>query len=160
MEFVWALAKAPIPMIAIENPVSVISTLWRKPDQVIQPWQFGHEATKTTCLWLKNLPALKPTKVVSKGERIVFKSGKSHPAWYAEAFYKARTRAERSKMRSKTFQGIADAMAEQWGKVLPTYDLLYQIAAVQEECRYGFESCDNQDLCDTCVDGDNYESNE
>lgn len=115
MEFVLKLSSAPIPRIAIENPVSVISSKWRKPDQIIQPWQFGHEATKSTCLWLQGLPLLQPTDIVSKGERVVFKSGKSHPAWYAEAFNKARTREDRSKMRSKTFEGIANAMAKQWG---------------------------------------------
>jgi len=115
MEFVMKLSNAPIPRIAIENPVSVISSKWRKPDQIIQPWEYGHEATKSTCLWLKGLPLLQPTDIVSKGERVTFKSGKSHPAWYAEAFYKARTREERSKLRSKTFPGIANAMANQWG---------------------------------------------
>lgn len=117
MEFVLKLSSTPIPRIAIENPVSVISSKWRKPDQIIQPWQFGHEATKSTCLWLKGLPLLEPTDIVGKGERVVFKSGKSHPAWYAEAFNKARTREDRSKMRSKTFEGIATAMAEQWGNL-------------------------------------------
>jgi hypothetical protein len=107
--------NAPIERIAVENPVSVISSEIRKPDQIIQPWQFGDEAQKTTCLWLKNLPKLKPTKIVGKGEFVTFKSGKKHPAWYAEAFAKAKTKAERQKLRSKTFQGIADAMAEQWG---------------------------------------------
>ena len=116
MEFVLKLSKAPIPRIAIENPISVISSKWRKPDQIIQPWEYGHEATKPTCLWLKGLPLLQPTEVVSKGERVTFKSGKSHPAWYAEAFNKARTREERSKLRSKTFPGIANAMADQWGR--------------------------------------------
>lgn len=116
LEFVRLLMDAPIERIAIENPVSVISSQIRKADQVIQPWQFGDEAQKTTCLWLKNLPQLKPTKIVGKGEFITFKSGKKHPKWYADAFSKAKTKAERQKLRSKTFQGIADAMAWQWGK--------------------------------------------
>ena len=115
LDFVRLLMNAPIERIAVENPVSVISSEIRKPDQIIQPWQFGYEAQKTTCLWLKNLPKLKPTKIVGKGEFVTFKSGKKHPAWYAEAFAKAKTKAERQKLRSKTFQGIADAMAEQWG---------------------------------------------
>jgi|13_taG_2_1085334.scaffolds.fasta_scaffold72945_2 hypothetical protein len=115
LDFVRLLMNAPIERIAVENPVSVISSEIRKPDQIIQPWQFGDEAQKTTCLWLKNLPKLKPTKIVGKGEFVTFKSGKKHPAWYAEAFAKAKTKAERQKLRSKTFQGIADAMAEQWG---------------------------------------------
>ena len=115
LDFVRTLLDSPIEKIALENPVSVISSEIRKPDQIIQPWQFGDEAQKTTCLWLKNLPSLKPTKVVGKGEFVTFKSGKKHPAWYAEAFSKAKTQAERQKLRSKTFQGIADAMAKQWG---------------------------------------------
>jgi len=118
LEFVQKLMDAPIPRIAIENPVSVISTKIRKPDQIIQPYMFGDEATKTTCLWLKNLPKLQPTKIVGKGERTVFKSGKSHPKWYADALAKAKTPAERRTLRSKTFQGIARAMADQWTKNL------------------------------------------
>lgn len=113
LDFVQALMDAPIPKIAIENPVSVISSQIRKPDQIIQPYHFGHEATKTTCLWLKNLPKLEHTDVVSKGERTVFKSGKSHPKWYADAL--KLSRAERQKARSKTFEGIARAIATQWG---------------------------------------------
>ena len=75
---------------------------------------FGDEATKTTCLWTKNLPKLIPTKMVSKGERIQFKSGKSQPKWYSDAFVKAKSAAERRTLRSKTFPGMAKAMAEQW----------------------------------------------
>jgi hypothetical protein len=115
LDFVRALMNAPIDKIVIENPVSCISSEIRKPDQIIQPWQFGDEAQKTTCLWLKNLPKLEPTKIVSKGEFTTFKSGKRHPKWYADALATAKTKAERQKLRSKTFQGIADAMAEQWG---------------------------------------------
>ena len=79
---------------------------------------FGDEATNTTCLWLKNLPKLEPTKIVGKGERTIFKSGKSHPKWYADAFALAKTPSERRNLRSKTFQGMANAMAEQWTKNL------------------------------------------
>jgi hypothetical protein len=118
LEFVQKLMDVPIPRIAIENPVSVISTKIRKPDQIVQPWMFGDEATKTTCLWLKNLPKLEPTKIVGKGERTIFKSGKSHPKWYADAFALAKTPSERRNLRSKTFQGMAKAMAEQWTKNL------------------------------------------
>jgi hypothetical protein len=114
IEFVKALYNAPIDKIAIENPVGLLGTKWRKADQIIQPYHFGDEATKTTCLWLKNLPLLLHTNVVGKGERTVFASGKSHPAWYADALAKAKTKEERQKLRSKTFQGIAKAMAEQW----------------------------------------------
>lgn len=117
LNFVQKLMDAPIDKIAIENPVSVISSNIRKPEQIIQPWMFGDEATKTTCLWLKNLPLLKPTKVVGKGERVVFKSGKSHPKWYAEALSNAKTAEERRNLRSKTFPGIAKAIANQWGSL-------------------------------------------
>jgi site-specific DNA-cytosine methylase len=116
LDFVDYLMAVNIPRIAIENPVSVISTLIRKPDQIIQPWMFGDEATKTTCLWLKNLPKLEPTNVVGKGERTIFKSGKSHPKWYADALANAKTSAERRTLRSKTFPGIAKAIANQWGQ--------------------------------------------
>jgi hypothetical protein len=118
LDFVQKLMDCPIPRIAIENPVSVISTKIRKPDQIIQPYMFGDEATKTTCIWLKNLPKLEATKMVGKGERTVFKSGKSHPKWYADALANAKTPAERRTLRSKTFQGIARAMADQWTKNL------------------------------------------
>jgi len=118
LEFVQKLMDVPILRIAIENPVSVISTKIRKPDQIVQPWMFGDEATKTTCLWLKNLPMLEATKIVGKGERTIFKSGKSHPKWYADAFALAKTPSERRNLRSKTFQGMAQAMAEQWSKNL------------------------------------------
>ena len=123
LDFVRMLLDAPIKHIALENPVSVISSKIRKPDQIIQPWQFGHEAQKTTCLWLKNLPHLKHTKVVSKGEFTTFKSGKKHPKWYADAL--KLSKHERMKVRSKTFQGIAQAMAEQWSK--PYEDCFYRL---------------------------------
>lgn len=99
--FVLMLAKQDIPMIAIENPVSLLSSIWRKPDQVIQPWMFGHGETKATCLWLKNLPKLNPTNIVEGRENRVWKMPPSKDRW---------------KERSRTFQGIAEAMAEQWGK--------------------------------------------
>lgn len=110
LDFVQRLLDAPIERICLENPVSVISSKIRKPDQIIQPWMFGHEATKTTCLWLKNLPPLEPTNIVGKGKRHVTKSGKSLPEWYNLPPSK-----DRWKIRSATFQGIADAMAKQWG---------------------------------------------
>lgn len=99
--------------IAIENPVGYMSTYYRKPDQIIQPYMFGHNAEKRTCLWLKNLPVLKPTNIVKPPERVKFASGKSMPQWYADAWRMSAT--DRSKFRSKTFRGIAIAMAEQWG---------------------------------------------
>lgn len=113
LDFVQALLNAPIEKIALENPVSIISTRIRKPDQIVQPWHFGHEHQKTTCLWLKNLPKLIPTNIVGKGKFTTFASGKKHPKWYADAL--KLSPKERMKVRSKTFQGIADAMAEQWG---------------------------------------------
>jgi hypothetical protein len=100
LEFVRKLLSAPIPKIALENPVSIISSVIRKPDQIIQPWQYGHGETKATCLWLRGLPLLKPTDVVSGREARVHKMSPSANRW---------------KERSRTYQGIADAMASQWG---------------------------------------------
>ena len=114
LQFFKALMEADVEKIVLENPVGVISTLYRKPDQIVQPYQFGDEATKTTCLWFKNVDPLVHTKVVGKGEREVFASGKSHPKWYADAMKNAKTPAERRTLRSKTFPGMAKAMAEQW----------------------------------------------
>ncbi len=102
LEFVRHLLDAPIPRIALENPVSVISTKIRKPDQIIQPWQFGHGETKATCLWLKNLPLLTPTNIVDGREARIWKMPPGPNRW---------------KERSRTFQGIADAMATQWGEM-------------------------------------------
>lgn len=113
--FFMKLANADIPKIVIENPVGVISTHWRKPDQIIQPYQFGHKEAKKTCLWLKGLPQLKPTKIVEP-EYTTYKSGKRMATWYADAI--KLPKEERTKLRSKTFQGIADAMADQWGEKL------------------------------------------
>lgn len=100
LEFVRTLLTAPIERIALENPVSIISSKIRKPDQIIQPWQFGHGETKSTCLWLKNLPLLQPTKIVQ---------GRQPRVHYASPG------PERWKERSRTYTGIAEAMAEQWG---------------------------------------------
>jgi len=117
IDFFMLFANANCEKIAIENPVGIMSSVWRKPNQVIQPYFFGDPFTKTTCLWLKNLPLLTPTNIVDKGERTVFKSGKSHPKWYADAL--KLSPAERSTARSKTFPGIAAAMAEQWAGTVP-----------------------------------------
>jgi site-specific DNA-cytosine methylase len=100
LEFVRKLLDAPIPHIALENPVSIISSRVRKPDQIIQPWQFGHGETKATCLWLKNLPKLVPTEIVEGREGKVWKMPPSPDRW---------------KERSRTYTGIAQAMADQWG---------------------------------------------
>lgn len=120
--FVKKLMDANIPSIAIENPISVISSKLCKPDQIVQPYWFGDSASKSTCLWLKNLPKLEPTNIVNKGEfkEWIGKNGKikKQAMWYYEALTKAKTTEERRGLRSKTFQGIADAMADQWGKYI------------------------------------------
>ena len=118
LDFVQRLMDAPIDKIAVENPISVISSNIRKPEQIIQPWMFGDKAQKSTCLWLKNLPKLEPTDIVEKGEFIEFVSKKGvkkkQPKWYFDALKQAKTPAERRTLRSKTFKGIAEAMAKQW----------------------------------------------
>lgn len=114
MEFFLALANAGIKHIAIENPIGIMSTHYRKPDQIVQPYYFGDEASKSTCLWLKNLPPLEKTNVVGTGEWVKLKSGKRLPKWYSDALVKAKTPEERRNMRSKTFPGFARAIAEQW----------------------------------------------
>lgn len=101
VSFFMMLAKSDIPKIVIENPVCIMSNLWRKPDQIIQPWQFGHGETKATCLWLKGLPLLQPTNIVEGREARVHLMAPSPDRW---------------KERSRTYQGIADAMADQWSK--------------------------------------------
>jgi hypothetical protein len=102
LEFVRRLMDAPIDRIAIENPISIISSRIRKPEQIIQPWMFGHGETKATCLWLKNLPKLTPTDIVEGREARIHKMSPGPNRW---------------KERSKTYQGIAIAMANQWGSV-------------------------------------------
>jgi len=106
------MINADCEHIAVENPIGYINTHYRKADQIIQPYMFGDAFEKKTCLWLKNLPLLKPTNTVEPPKRLYYKSGKSMPAWYANAWKLPKD--ERSKLRSKTFPGIAAAMAEQW----------------------------------------------
>ena len=113
VDFFMKFANAPIEKICIENPLGIISTRYRKPNQIIQPYMFGEPFEKKTCFWLKNLEQLKPTNIVKPPERVKFKSGKSMPAWYAKAWHLPKE--QRSIIRSKTFQGIANAMAAQWG---------------------------------------------
>ena len=113
--FFYALANADIPFIAIENPVGIMNTRFRKPDQIVQPYHFGDSASKKTCLWLKNLPLLEYTNVVDSGEYIQFESGKKNCKWYSEGLTKTKTSEERRTWRSKTFPGFAKAIAEQWG---------------------------------------------
>lgn len=117
IEFFMAFANADCPKIAIENPVGIMSTRWRRPDQIIQPWMFGDAYEKKTCLWLKGLRTLVQTETVNPPPRMKLKSGKSMPDWYA----RPRHSKERQTMRAKTFPGIARAMAEQWaGEVAQT----------------------------------------
>ncbi len=111
LDFVRKLLAAPVDKIALENPVSVISTKIRKPNQIIQPFEYGHDVTKRTCLWLKNLPNLKPTKIVKPD--IVLVNGKKMSRMHYESF--KLPSKERSKVRSKFYTGIAEAMADQWG---------------------------------------------
>lgn len=108
IRFVKLLWNAKIKRIAIENPIGALSTAWREPDQIIQPWQFGHEYTKSTCLWLKNLPLLKPTNIVQNRYPLIHKMPPG---------------PERSKTRSKTPTGIAKAMADQWTKHIIAHQL-------------------------------------
>ena len=110
LDFVRKLLDAPIDKIALENPVSVISTKIKKPNQIIQPFEYGHDVTKRTCLWLKNLPNLKPTKIVKPD--IVLVNGKKMSRMHYESF--KLPSKERSKVRSKFYTGIANAMADQW----------------------------------------------
>lgn len=113
--FFMSLANANVKRIAIENPVGIMSSRWRKPDQTIQPYMFGDPFSKGTCLWLKNLKKLHPSKETEdRGEWIVFGSGKRLPKWYSDGLTKAKSAEERRTMRSKTFPGIARAIAEQW----------------------------------------------
>lgn len=113
VKFFMSFVNADCDKIAIENPVGVMSTRYRKPDQIIQPYMFGDPFEKRTCLWLKGLPKLEPRNEVEPPARIKYDSGKTMPAWYAEAWNLSKE--ERSKLRSKTFPGFAQQMAEQWG---------------------------------------------
>lgn len=113
--FFMKLANADCEKIAIENPVGCMSTLYRKPDQIVQPWMFGDAFEKKTCLWLKGLHQLEKTSVVIPPERQKLPSGKTMPAWYSKKYSRENPAKEtRQTMRSKTFPGIAKAMAEQW----------------------------------------------
>lgn len=120
LDFVQKLMNLDIKHIAIENPVSVISSRIKKPSQCIQPWQYGHKAQKKTCLWLKNLPLLIPTNIVEKGDFLTWicsKTGKikRQSKWDTDIFRTSKTPESIKVSRSKTFEGIAQAMAKQWG---------------------------------------------
>jgi hypothetical protein len=136
IDFFMAMINAPIKHIAVENPVGIMSSIYKPPTQKIQPYYFGDEAQKTTCLWLKNLPPLYHNEKPNLFDEVITHSGKGEmfewidkktgktkkqPLWYADAFRKhGINAAERSKLRSKTFPGIAEAMAKQWGEYLKT----------------------------------------
>ena len=112
IDFFMFLISLPIQKICIENPVGIMSTIYRKPDQIIQPYQFGDPERKTTCLWLKGLPKLKPTNIVTP-KLYTYKDGRTDGNWHVTTM--KLPPEERAKVRSRTFQGIANAMAEQWG---------------------------------------------
>jgi site-specific DNA-cytosine methylase len=122
IKFFMDIINASVEKIAVENPIGIMSGIYRKPDQIIQPWHFGDKAQKSTCLWLKNLPKLIPTNIVEKGEFFEFVSKKGEkkrmPMWYYKALQEAKTPEQRRTLRSKTFKGIAEAMANQWSKTL------------------------------------------
>lgn len=110
IDFFMLFANANCDKVVIENPVGIMSSKWRKPEQIIQPWQFGDKFQKSTCLWIKGLPNLISTNIVDKGEFIITPSGKKLPKWYSDN--------KSAKNRSKTFPGIAEAMATQWESYL------------------------------------------
>lgn len=118
IQFVLDLYNSGIKYVAIENPIGLLSSRWRKPDQIIQPYEHGDKASKNTCLWVKNLPLITPTNIVEKGEFFewIDKNGvkKKQPLWYYEAIQKAKTPEQRRTLRSKTFTGIAKALATQY----------------------------------------------
>ena len=113
IDFFMLFTNLSAPKVVIENPVGIMSKLYRKPNQIIQPWWFGDPFEKRTCLWLKGVPPLVATNEVEPAPRSEYASGRTMPTWYADAW--KLPPAERSKARSKTFPGIAKAMAEQWG---------------------------------------------
>jgi hypothetical protein len=119
IDFFMKFVNAKCDKIAIENPIGIMSNLYRKPDQIIQPYEFGDPFQKSTCLWLKNLPRLIPTNIVNKGEFYEWIDSKTGKLKRQSSFFQnGKSKDERRKLRSKTFPGIAKAMAEQWSKVL------------------------------------------
>jgi hypothetical protein len=110
VELLWA---APIAQVALENPIGYLNRNWQKPTQIIHPWQFGHEASKPTCLWLRGLPCLLPTSIVGKGEFYTKKNGVRIAKW--SHITSGTRKEERARIASRTFSGVAQAMAEQWG---------------------------------------------
>ena len=118
IEFFMEFTKTNIKHWAIENPVGCMNTIYRTPDQIVQPFWFGDPASKKTCLWTHNLPPLIPTNMVEEGPRVVLSSGRSLPKWYSDSFNTKISTEERRKLRSKTFPGFAEAVAEQWGNYI------------------------------------------
>lgn len=153
--FFMFLASAGVKRIAIENPVGIMSSRWRKPDQTIQPYMFGDPYSKNTCLWIKNIRPLHPSNETNDhGEREYYKSGKSLPKWYADGLTKTKTPEERQKWRSKTFPGIARCIAEQW---------TIQIAAEEnllDDQEWEILGRDYLTLLDTMTGGIRYTSSE
>ena len=139
LQFVRALLRAPVPHIALENPVSIISSRIRKPDQIIQPWQFGHGETKATCLWLKNLPKLAATDIVEGREARVHRMPPGPDRW---------------KERSRTFAGIANAMAQQWGDYLLSTPIAGSyLLSPGAAASTGPKDAGSQETPDACVPG-------
>lgn len=122
IDFFMSMINAPIDYIAVENPIGIMSSIYKKPDQIVQPYFFGDNAQKSTCLWLKGLPKLEPTNIVNKGEFYDFISKKGEkkrmPLWYFKALQQAETTEQRRTLRSKFFQGMAEAMAIQWSNFI------------------------------------------
>lgn len=133
IDFFMLFANLDCEKVAIENPVGIMSSEWRKPNQIINPYQFGDPFEKKTCLWLKGLPELKPTNIVTPPPRQVLSSGKTLPLWYSNCG------GNRAKARSKTFPGIAKAMAEQWAG---------ENRKTQEDILYNYECCEQMEIYD------------
>lgn len=149
IKFFMTIANADCDKIAIENPVGIMSTKWRKPDQIIQPFEYGDAYEKRTCLWLKGLQKLIPTEIVTIPDRVKFKSGKTMAKWYVEAANLSKE--QRALVRSKTFPGIAKAMATQWG-CKTVKDQYFDTDALQpnKKVRAKIENinhCPNQNTC-------------
>lgn len=113
VDFFLSFTDLDCPKVVIENPIGIMTKRYRKWDQIIQPYHFGHHISKATCLWLKGVPKLMPTNVVDKGESVIMKDGRPVSKWYSDSY--SLPKKERAKYRSKTFPGIAKAMADQWG---------------------------------------------
>ena len=132
IDFFMAIANAPIPKMAIENPIGIMSTIWRKPDQIVQPWEFGHSEAKATCLWLKNLPKLVPTNIITP------RDGNPKRGWdnqTASGQNKYGPSPDRWKKRAITYRGLAEAMAMQWGgdiRGLPQAELNQELEDIKK----------------------------